>query len=219
MHHGNPGPGASQLAAMDESAQQVVPVTSLREFFRDALHGVLQKQHLCVADHTEHYVVNVLTLFARSEALYGATPDRSRLVPLTVLLCEALQAPDEAQRNSALQHLGDVSLFIAGFFARGFSASLVDIDYHIAMGGQAYGALAHSRSSRVPASVFAELAAKFQHLVDVLNELRDGACRYSDADILRLYEIWLRTGSQRSRALLARLGVLPTRAGGTACAH
>jgi len=36
--------------------------------------------------------------------------------------------------GARLQRLGDVSLFIAGFFARSFARKLIDIDYHIAMG-------------------------------------------------------------------------------------
>ena len=141
-------------------AKRVQPVANLREFFRDALHGALEKQQLAVEDHTEHYVVNVLTMFARSEALYEQTPEGVRLKPLVVMLCEALEASGHAERNRSLQRLGDVSLFVAGFFARGFAAKLIDIDYHIAMGGRAYGALAHTLQGRgrVLAGVFAELS-------------------------------------------------------------
>ena len=68
-------------------------------------------------------------------------------------------------------------------------------------------------------AVFAELAEKFQPMVDALNELSETSYSHSDRDILRLYEIWLKTGSPRSYALLKRLGVDPTTAGGTAGTH
>ena len=208
---------------MAEPAKCVLPVANLREFFRDALHGALLKQHLSVEDQTEHYVVNVLTLFARSEALYESTSEGLRLKPLVAMLCEALAAPvGTAERLRTLQRLGDVSLFIAGFFAQGFAAKLIDIDYHIAMGGRAYGALARANShgrARVLGAVFAELSAKFQPLVDALHEVSEGAGPRSDGDILRLYEIWLKTGSTRCYARLKDLGVDPTRAGNTACTH
>ncbi|HET9331426.1 MAG TPA: hypothetical protein VFO23_12945 [Steroidobacteraceae bacterium] len=202
-------------------AKRVQPVTNLREFFRDALHGALEKQQLAVEDQTEHYVVNVLTMFARSEALYEQTADGVRLKPLVVMLCEALEASGHAERNRSLQRLGDVSLFVAGFFARGFAAKLIDIDYHIAMGGRAYGALAHTLQGRgrVLAGVFAELSEKFQPMVDALNDISESGYAHSDQDILRLYEIWLKTGSTRCYALLKRLGVDPTRAAGASRAH
>ena len=202
-------------------AKRVQPVTNLREFFRDALHGALEKQQLAVEDQTEHYVVNVLTMFARSEALYEQTADGVRLKPLVVMLCEALEASGHAERNRSLQRLGDVSLFVAGFFARGFAAKLIDIDYHIAMGGRAYGALAHTLQGRgrVLAGVFAELSEKFQPMVDALNDISESGYLHSDQDILRLYEIWLKTGSARCHGILKRLGVEPTRAAGATRTH
>ena len=207
---------------MAQAGRQVVPVANLREFFKDSVHGALEKQHVAVEEQTEQYVVNVLTLFARSEALYERTPAGTRLRPLALMLCDALEARSSGERNRALQRLGDVSLFVAGFFAHSFAARLVDVDYHIAMGGRAYEALAAATargSGRALSNVFAELAQKFQPLVDVLNELSDGAYTHSARDVLRLYEIWLKTGSARCYGLLKRLGVEPTRAGGSAFAH
>ncbi len=204
------------------SSARVQPVANLKEYFKDALHGALESQRLSVEDQTEHYVVNLLTLFSRSEALFDRTPAGPRLKPLVVMLSEALEAPSADGRNRNLQRLGDVSLFVAGFFAQGFARKLIDIDYHIAMGGRAYGVLAEALSrgkGRVLGNVFAELSAKFQPMVDALNELAQTAHTHSDEDILRLYEIWLKTGSRRSYALLKRLGVDPTAAGGTHLAH
>ncbi len=191
----------------------VVAVGSLREFFRDALHAANARQHLDIDEQSEAYVVNVLTMFARSEALYELTPEGLRLRPLAQMLGDALAAPTTHARQQALQRLGDVSLFTAGFFARSFARRLVDIDYHIAMGGSAYGSLAdtlqRSASGRYVAAVYAELSAKFQRLVDALNDVSDMAYRHTPADIMRLYEIWLKTGSRRAHALLVGLGVQP----------
>jgi len=188
----------------------VVTATSLAEFFRGALRGALADQHLAVEEHTEHYVVNVLTLFARAERLHESAGDGAHLKPLAQMLADALDAVSATQRDLALQRLGDVSLFMAGLFARGFARRLVDVDYHVAMGGRAYDALArsHERShKRALAQVFAELAAKFQPLVDALGEIGDAAYVYTQRDVLRLYEIWLKTGSVRARRLLRGLGI------------
>lgn len=204
------------------SSCRVQPVANLKEYFKDALHGALESQQLSVEDQTEHYVVNLLTLFSRSEALFDQTPDGPRVKPLVVMLAEALEAPSAGDRNRNLQRLGDVSLFVAGFFAQSFARKLIDIDYHIAMGGRAYGVLAETFSrgkGRVLGNVFAELSEKFQPMVDALNELAESGHSHSHEDILRLYEIWLKTGSRRCYALLKRLGVEPTAAGGTQFAH
>jgi hypothetical protein len=194
------------------SAGGVLAVASLTEYFRDALQGALAHQHLSVEDQTEQYVVNMLTLFARAEHLYEGVPTGPKMPPLVNLFANAVEASTAIERERALQRLGDISLFIAGFFAHGFARRLVDIDYHIAMGGRAYGTLADALARgprRVLAAVYGELAAKFQPLVDALGEISDAARTYTQADVLRLYEVWLRTGSARARGLLAQLGVAP----------
>ena len=194
----------------------VVAVTNLREFFHDSVQTALRKQQVAVDDHTEHYVVNVLTMFARSDELYEQTPEGTRLKPLAHMLAAATEAPTLQQRDQALRRLGDVSLFIAGFFAQSFARKLIDVDYHIAMGGRAYGTLADTMRSSMRgqafAAVFLELAQKFQRLVDVLNDVAEMAHEHTDKDILRLYEIWLKTGSPRAYGILRRLGVEPVAA-------
>jgi hypothetical protein len=193
--------------------KSLVAVTNLREFFHDSVQSALRKQQVAVDDHTEHYVVNVLTMFARSDELFEQTPEGARLKPLAHMLAAATEAPTPQLRDQALRRLGDVSLFVAGFFAQSFARKLVDVDYHIAMGGSAYGTLAdtmrNSMRGQAFAAVFLELAQKFQRLVDVLNDVAEMAYEHSDKDILRLYEIWLKTGSPRAFAILRRLGVEP----------
>ena len=191
-----------------------IDVRNLREFFRDSVHAALERQNVGVDDHTEHYVVNMLTMFARSEALFDATPDGPRLKPLAMMLADAGTAGSREEQLRTLQRVGDVSLFVAGFFAQSFARRLVDIDYHIAMGGRAYGTLADTcrtgARGRALGSVFAELAQKFQRLVDALNDVSEMAHRHDQRDVLRQYEIWLKTGSPRAHAILTSLGVDPT---------
>jgi hypothetical protein len=205
------------------SDKSLVAVSSLREFFRDAFHAASEHQRLDIDEQVEQYVVNVLTMFSRADALYEKTPDGLRIKPLVRMLAEALEAPSAAARQRGLQRLGDVSLFIAGFFARSFARKLIDIDYHIAMGGNAYSSLANSmqrtQAGRSIASIYTQLAENFQLLVDALNEVSEMSYQHTNADILRLYEIWMKTGSQRAHGLLNRLGVQPVKHGGLLHRH
>ncbi|MEX2495430.1 MAG: hypothetical protein WD448_05035 [Woeseia sp.] len=196
-----------------EAVEYVVPVENLRDYFRESMDAAIDKQGAKVDPHATHYVVNLLTLFARSEDLYEDHEQAYGLKPLALMMADAVEAPTAEQRNFALQRLGDVSLFIAGFFADSLAHKLVDLDYYIHMGGNAYGSLSDeirgTMRGRVLASVYAELARKFQIVVDILNEVRDGARQSSDIDLLRTYEVWLRTGSKRAEALLRQNGVVP----------
>ena len=200
-----------------ECTEPVVEVSSLTEFFQGAVRAAVARQRIELDSHAEHYVVGLLTQFARAEELFEATPEGPRLRPLALMLADAATAASGAERAQLTQRLGDVSLFTAGFFARGFARRLVDVDYHIAMGGRAYGSLAEmlrgTARGRALGGVFRELAAKFQRLVDALNDIADTGYAHSDRDVMRLYEIWLKTGSPRARGLLLRLGVQPVAAG------
>ena len=198
----------------EKTADYVKPVTNLREFFRKSVATATAKQSVELDDHTEYYVVNLLTLYSRSEALFDRTENGTELRPLARILAEAVDSPEPAERNFALQRVGDLSLFLAGFFGEGLSRKLVDVDYYVQMGGAAYGTLsANVRGSvrgRLLSAVFEELASKFIELVDVLAEIRD-ASRVQDTDILRMYEIWLKTGSTRAERKLREAGIEPNR--------
>jgi hypothetical protein len=197
-----------------EQFERIRPVASLQEFFKDSVAEAMTRQQVKADDHTAFYVVNLLTLFARSEALFDQTENGIELKPLAKVLAESFETELAKERRQALQRVGDVSLFIAGFLGDGFAAKLVDVDYYVQMGGSAYGALSESvRGSvrgRVFGAVFAELADKFQEFVDVLNEVRSEA-NNKDIDVLRTYEVWLRTGSKRAARLLRQQGIEPQR--------
>ena len=151
--------------------------------------------------------------FARSEALYEDHGELYGLRPLALMMADAADAATVEQRSFSLQRIGDVALFIAGFFADGLAHKLVDLDYYIHMGGTAYGSLSDAirgtTRGRALCDVYSELACKFQTVVDVLNEVRDGAQHSSDVNILRAYEIWVKTGSKRAESLLRQNGVVP----------
>lgn len=193
--------------------ERVRPVASLEEFFKDSVESAMARQGLRANDHTAYYVVNLLTLFARSEALFE---NDGGLKPLAILLAEAAEAEDLRQRNHTLRRIGDVSLFMAGFFGEAMARKPVDIDYYVRMGGLAYGSLSEKLGTTARGDifrdVFAELAVKFQRFVDVLADVRDEASSTKDVDVLRLYEIWLRTGSARAQRILRSLGIEPNTA-------
>ena len=202
---------------------RVMPVSNLRDYFRESIHAAIDHQGVEVDLHATHYVVNLLTLFARSEELYEDHGDTYGLRPLALMLADAADARSVEQRNFSLQRIGDVALFIAGFFAESLANRLVDLDYYIHMGGNAYGSLSDeirgTARGRALAHVYRELARKFQVVVDVLNEVRDAARKSSDIDVLRTYEVWLKTGSRRAEALLRQNGVVPIAGLGTRPQH
>ena len=193
--------------------ERVVPVPSLLDYFRTSIDDVIADQGVVVEPHATHYVVNLLTLYSRSEELYDDDGEVRGHKPLALMLADAEDAASAEERNSALQRIGDVALFISGFFADSLASHVVDLDYYIRMGGSAYGSLSDQIRGTFRGNAFAdtysELAAKFQVLVDVLNEMRDRERQDNDVDLLRTYAIWRKTGSKRAETLLRQHGVVP----------
>lgn len=199
-----------------DTPERVVPVHNLTEFFRESIDAAIERQNADLDPHAAHYVVNLLTLFSRSEELYEEHEDCYGLRPLALMLADAATTESPEQRTFSLQRIGDVALFVSGFFADSLAHRLVDLDYYIYMGENAYGSLSEEIRGTLRGDAFAEiyreLASKFPVIVDVLHEVRDGARQGSDVDLLRTYEVWMKTGSQRAARLLRDNGVVPINA-------
>lgn len=205
------------------TADGLQPVSSLTEFFRDSVDAAMAANRVVLDAQTSHYVVNLLTLFARSEDFYDVGPEGPALRPLALMLADAADARSNEERHFALQRVGDVALFVAGFFDDFLQRAPVDVGYYVKMGGGAYSTLAGSirgtLRGRVLGDVFEELGAKFTMMVDVLNEVRDSTRGHDVEDALRLYEAWMRTGSPRAARLLRELGIEPLESARTRNEH
>lgn len=198
------------------SQQPLIVDMNVAEYFKDSLNSALSRQKAKAEEETVFYVVNLLAWCVRAENLFQSTPGRAGIQPLALTYAEAVEAKTQDERDAALRRLGDVALVVAGLFAASFSRKLVDIDYYIAMGGSAYGLLSEQASGSVRArtfrAIFGELSAKFQVFVEALAEVGDNTPMGSQTDVLRLYEIWLRTGSAYAAERLRMLGIEPARA-------
>jgi hypothetical protein len=175
---------------------------SVVEYFKQLVDDALVHQRIVAQELTAFYVVQLLAGFLQR-------PARESDEPLALQLARALDSGGVEQRTS-LKQIGDVSLFVSGFFSDSFRRKLVDIDYYISIGGVAYGALGR-RDADALSPVFAELADNFVGFVDVLSEVSERSSCSSNSDLLRLYERWLKTGSARSGYLLIERGVVPNR--------
>ena len=174
------------------------------EYFKDLVEGALEHQRIASSDHATFYLVSLLAGFVCPDRSDGRPlPDE----PLAVRLGRALHTGGVQQREG-LRRVGDVSLFISGFFADSLARKLVDVEYYIALGGYAYGSLARHDEDAC-ADIFAELAEKFVSYVDVVAEVSERSSMNTNTELLRLYEKWLRTGSRRNGELLVERGIVP----------
>jgi len=179
---------------------------SPREFFREAVSAALSSRQLRIQGETEFYLVNLL-----ATRLEMRRPDRAAEgfedEPLALILTRALEG-DRAQRFREMKRLGDTALFLSGFFSDRLARTAVGARYYAAMGEQAYGALAEGGLGlRRTEALYQELAGRFGDLADLLAEVAELSELRSNRGLVRLYERFLRTGSQRVAERLRQRGV------------
>jgi hypothetical protein len=200
---------------MNTRDEQLITETSLQEYFQTSISDALDNQNVEAGADTIHYVVNLLTSFSRAEALFDRTRDGVMIRPLALLYAEAVGGATAEERNRALRRLGDVALFVSGVFSQSLNRCVVDIDYYVSMGGSAYSHLSDTmrgtNRGKALSSIYYELASKFVAFVDVLGEVSEGSNSNNATDVLRQYEIWLRTGSARAAGRLRAAGIQPSR--------
>jgi hypothetical protein len=174
------------------------------EYFKELVESSLSRQHVRAGDLTEWYLVNLLCQYVRVDASPSYAEDGQ---PLGLRLVRALESGGFEQRVR-LRGVGDVSLFMSGFFSDSFTRRSVDIDYYRSLGERAYASLSRSEDEAF-AEVFAELSRKFVGFMDVLADISDRTSLASATEVMRIYEKWLRTGSERDGQRLVERGILP----------
>jgi hypothetical protein len=189
-------------------SDKIVVGKSAQEFFRELVSDALSHRRLQIQEATEFYLVNLLAQHLQEERLFARVEGgEAQAEPLALILKRALEGDREARWRN-LKRLGDTSLFMSGFFGDWLARSPVDVDYYISMGERAYDAL--SEEPRAPSGaheLFGELAERFTQFVDLFAEIAELADLSSNRGLLRLYERFLLTGSERVAQRLRERGV------------
>jgi hypothetical protein len=175
----------------------VTLAASVDEFFHSVVTDALSAVDLTASEPAGWYLVGLLG-------------DMTRVRLTDEPLGPKLAAPEvePAERVRTLKHVGDTSLYVAGFFAESLTRSLVGVDYYVGIGQSAYAQLARSLGGqRTLTEVYGELAENFPRFVDVLAEVRKRT-DFATPDIGRLYEMWLRTRDEWIEQKLRAAGVL-----------
>lgn len=181
----------------------------LRPYFKELVEGAVVNQKLEVTDLSRFYLVNLLNQFAKTDQLFEGAEGNHEETPLAILLSRALDS-DPATRIKTFKKLGDIALYVSGYFSDYIDSKLVDIDYYISMGEGAYGNLSGLfANEKTFGSLYQELSIKFVGLMGVLSEVRDAAGISSNTDLIKLYERWLKTGDPKIKERLEKEGITP----------
>jgi hypothetical protein len=186
---------------------KLATVSDVRDYFALELKTVMEKHKLSARDTSVLYLATLLSRNIESERFFCMGPDgKPADTLLTDLYIQYLQAKTEEQKV-ILQRLGDICLMISGYFAESVRKKVVDLGFYFGMGGSAYRSLSTLVEENEPRETFDELSVKFEFFSNVLGEMSERSGIQSNKDVLRLYERWITTGSDRLKNILTEKGI------------
>jgi hypothetical protein len=194
----------------DEANMKATLFVGSQEFFKEAVEQALIQTKVKATPLAEHYLVQLLDQFLTADKLFDEDPEKGQRQRETLaeMFLRALNS-SPSQRVDLLKKLGDSSLYIGGFFGDSLNRKLVDLDYYVQMGGNAYGTLSSEVRDDSFKRIYEELATRFAQFVDVLTYISTKALMQTNEDLLRLYDRYLRTGSDLAKEQLLEKGLIP----------
>lgn len=184
-------------------------VCSSKDYFGQMVDQAIERRKVKMLPMAKSYLVELLQSYIHADNLFDEMDSSGRRVRAT--LAETMlkaQSSDALVRIELLKKLGDRSLYISGFFGDSLQRKLVDVDYYADMGCTAYGALAGCVREDTLAQMYREFARKFQSFVDLLSDISSQAKTSDEENIMRLYEVYARTGSAAARDRLIEKGLI-----------
>jgi hypothetical protein len=184
-------------------------VLSSRSFFQETVSAAFEHRKLKTLPMVKGYLVELLEFYVPAANLFDDfdTSGRRTRETLAETFLRA-QSSEHSVRTELLKKLGDRSLYISGFFGDSLQRKLVDVDYYADMGCMAYGALAESVREDTAARVYREFAGRFLDFVEVLTYISSKAKLHNEENLMRLFELYARTGSEAAREKLIERGLI-----------
>ena len=190
-----------------------------QQFFKERVDEAKLAVSIPLNQDVEFYLVNLLCDFINPEKINQAlapknTSEEKHFMnrPLAFIFQDALQAP-EHERLEKMRRLGDISLYISGFFQDYFNRKTFDMSYYVDLGSNAYDQVAVLKKSKsIPeghqSAVFGTMSRDFSRLVDLVSHVAE-SFHPSAQDTLAIYEKWLHIESKRHAQNLLDRGIIP----------
>ncbi len=183
-------------------------LVSAEEYFHHQVSEAQGHLQINLDPDSESYLVRLLLQFIGNEE--AASGLRLLDMSLFELYQMAQSETQMSRRLCILKDLGDLSLYVSGFFQDSFNRKTFNLSYYIDMGSLAYQGVSDlSASKKRESLIFRNLGRDFLKLVDVLAEVSDFTRKQSNRDILALYDRWIQTQSDRALRLLKEEGIDP----------
>lgn len=183
-------------------------LASSEEYFKEVVEAALSQRNMKTFPMAQSYLVQLLGQYISADNLFEEQEGKKSNPTLAELFLKAQNSQQTLVRIELLKKLGDVSLYVSGLFSDSLSRKLVDVDYYADMGGTAYATLAKTAKEDTVKRVYEEYSERFLEFVDVLTLISQKVFMHNNESILRLYDRYLKTGSELARETLLEKGII-----------
>ncbi len=193
-----------------ETGQGLNLFVSPDDFFKESVRKAFAERKVETYPLVENYLIKLLQHYLDARNLFDSetTDEFGQRKPQTLAeLYLTANISDHAKKIELLKKLADRSLYMSGFFGDSFDRKIIDVDYYAEMGGAAYRTLADCTREDTMAKVYGVFSEKFVQFMDVLAYISQNSLIQSNQSVLRLYDRYLRTGSELAREKLVEMGV------------
>jgi hypothetical protein len=174
---------------------------SPKDYFTELIESALVKRSLQVQPSVKSYLISLLEFYVPATNF----DDQSKTLAEMYLSASQLEYNEKVEK---LKRLADRSLYVTGFFGDSLNRKIVDVDYYMEIGESAYALLAATVREDLKARIFKTFSSQFSTYVDVLTVVSQQSFVKGDESVLRLYEKYLKTGSELAKEKLIEVGVL-----------
>jgi len=176
---------------------KIVALPNVMEHFMEAFDSARKNTGLYVSKDTEFYIVNMLTEFTDADKF-----SKLYKTPVTLMVNRVFENPDEKFEIS--KNMGDITSFMCGFFPEHLEKPI--FRYYISLGKAGYNVA--SRIDERRSTIFDEMKENLPFIVDTLNEIKENKEIITTADIVDVYNRWIKTGSKRLKRILRENGMV-----------
>jgi hypothetical protein len=178
------------------------------QYFKNIVDMAFEERRIKTYPHVRSYMVDLLKYYLFVENLYDEQDSSGKKTRKTMaeLLLIAGQSGSR-ERFEKLKRLGDSSLYISGFFSDSFQRKIIDVDYYVDMGKMAFESLSNDVVEDTFSSLYKEIATQFLSLVDVLSLISQKAKIADEENILRMMDVYSKTGSSLIEENLLEKGI------------
>lgn len=166
-------------------------LSDLAAFLALELKESMTSQGVTASPPTEAYLGGILMRFAKPETLHNRAEGRATHQLLFKMRHQAASTPDAGARYASYRDLGDLSLFMAGFFYARVRRGVMGEEYYVEIGRRAYATVATivaARQGKEVVEMYAEMADRFPLFRNAFEETADRVRIDGDRSLIRLCE-------------------------------